>query len=317
MAGPVRVDCHMHIYESKRHGRWDKQNYVIWEYGEKPGGQRFSEYDGDIEDAVDAMKQAGYDHAVAVNLFVTAMAREMAVEALSPDLQGADRDGAIAEIDASMGERLKAFNRWLCDTVAGRPITPFASLDPYLLSPEQNVEHLRDLVENHGVRGIKLHPVVQRFVADDPRMMSIYRACIELGIVVLTHTGPARSGEKLGEPAAFAPVLRALPDLKLVMAHMGGGVWKQSLEVAKAFPQARFDLCEIIAWVGASNGPSADEFGKQLKEMGPERVLLGTDFPWYDLDATVEQVMALPHLSTDEKEGILGRNAVQFMGLPV
>ncbi len=311
---PLKIDCHMHIYESKRHGRWDEENYEVWEYGEKPG-QKCSDYDGDIEDALDAMKRAGFDHAVAVNLFVVAMARELAVDALPAGLEGGDRERALADIDATMGDRLRAFNRWLCDTVAGLPITPYASVDPNVLSPDENVAHLRDLVANHGVRGIKLHPIVQRFAADDPRMLPIYEACIDLGIVVLTHTGPAKSGEKLGEPEAFVPVLQRYPDLKLVMAHMGGRAWRQTAAVAAAFPQLHFDLCEIVAWLGATAGPSLEDFGRLIAEVGPERVLLGTDFPWYDLDTTVGQVMAIPGLSTEQKEGILGANAARFMGV--
>ena len=42
---------------------------------------------------------------------------------------------------------------------------------------------------------------------------------------------------------------------------------------------------------------------------------MGSDFPWYDLDRTVEQVMALPVLSEEEKEGMLGAYAVEALGI--
>ncbi len=42
---------------------------------------------------------------------------------------------------------------------------------------------------------------------------------------------------------------------------------------------------------------------------------MGSDFPWYDLDRTIEQVMALPLLSNEEKEGMLGAYAEQALGL--
>jgi hypothetical protein len=45
--------------------------------------------------------------------------------------------------------------------------------------------------------------------------------------------------------------------------------------------------------------------------------MLGTDFPWYDLDRTVELVMELPVLSAGEKEEILGANAVRILNLPL
>ena len=43
--------------------------------------------------------------------------------------------------------------------------------------------------------------------------------------------------------------------------------------------------------------------------------MMGSDFPWYDLDHTVERIMELPVLSNEEKEGILGANAVRILGL--
>jgi predicted TIM-barrel fold metal-dependent hydrolase len=45
--------------------------------------------------------------------------------------------------------------------------------------------------------------------------------------------------------------------------------------------------------------------------------MLGTDFPWYDLGRTAELVMDLPLLQAQEKEAILGENAVRLLGLPV
>jgi predicted TIM-barrel fold metal-dependent hydrolase len=315
MATPVLVDVHMHLYESKTLGAWWKERYQIWEYGAQPPSVRFSRYGGDLQDALRAMTDGGFSRAVSVNLFARDLAREEAIFALPAALQGSDREKAIAEIDRTMPERLRAYNRWACDLVAGTPIAPYIGLDPWVLSPEEGARHLRDMVEHHGARGIKLHPVVQRFRMDDERMLPIYRAAVDLGVAVLAHSGPARSGEPYGEPRAFGEVLRRFPDLTLVMAHLGGGAWRQTLEVAQTYPNARFDLCEIIEWTGAQGAPSGQDFARLIREIGADRVMLGTDFPWYDLDATADRVRALPILSQEEKEGILGQNAVRILRL--
>lgn len=215
-----------------------------------------------------------------------------------------------------MGDRLRAFNRWACALLADKPqFTPFVSVDPWALPPEEGVTHLRDLVENHGARGIKLHPVLQRFAVNDPRMHPIYRACVELGIPVLSHSGPARGSDQYGEPLAFAEVLRAFPDLRLVVAHMGGGSWSQTLELARTFPNTDFDCSEIIAWTRGPLAPTEETLARLIRDVGSERVMMGTDFPWYDLDRTVDRVMALPLLSREEKEGILGANAMRILRL--
>ena len=132
---------------------------------------------------------------------------------------------------------------------------------------------------------------------------------------MLSHSGTARGATQYAEPRAFAEVLRKFPDLTVVLAHLGGGSWHQTAELAQRFPQVVFDCCEIVEWTGAPNAPSDEALARLIRDIGPHRVMLGTDFPWYDLDHTVERVMDLPLLSREEKEGMLGANAVRILRL--
>jgi len=102
-----------------------------------------------------------------------------------------------------------------------------------------------------------------------------------------------------------------------VLAHLGGGAWRQTAAFADAFPRVSFDLCEIIAWTGAREAPSTNELAKLILEVGPQRVMLGTDFPWYDLGDTANRVMDLPLLSHEQKTQMLGANAARILRLPV
>ncbi|HZD38276.1 MAG TPA: amidohydrolase family protein [Actinomycetes bacterium] len=316
MTDPIKVDVHMHLYPSASSGAWWKGGYEIWEYGAKDD-VAFSRYHGTVDDALDAMAKAGFRHGVAVNMLSVDLFREEAVAALPEDLPVEQRARAVAEIERTMADRFRASNRWLVELLGPIPrLTAYVGVDPWALTPEQNVEHLREMAER-GARGIKLHPVAQRFEPGDPRMERVYRACEAFDLVVLSHTGSAKGAEPFAEPRAFAPVLERHPLLKVVLAHLGGGSWRQTLDLARAFPQVAFDLCEIIEWTGAPGAPGDQELARMIREIGPERVMLGTDFPWYDLDRTVELVMGLPLLATGEKEEILGANAVRILDLPV
>ena len=295
MADPVLIDAHMHIAESREKGRTRKQTYEIWEYGEK-SDVKFSEYDGVVEDALDAMNKAGFSKAVVVNLFGS----------------GAANDGR----GPHLADEFKAFNKWACETVDPHDsLIPYVNADPHILTGEEMSAHLRDMVENHGARGVKLHPVLQRFEMGDPKMTPTYRTCLELGIPVLSHSGPQRHGTPFGTPSAFAPLFENFPDLTVIMAHLGGGAWTETLEIARAYPHAYFDCCEIMEWLGGSNAPTYEQLGQLIKDIGPERVMMGSDFPWYDLDRSVEIVMGLPGLAQEEKEAMLGANAIRIMGL--
>jgi predicted TIM-barrel fold metal-dependent hydrolase len=305
----------MHIYPSREYGRRRKSSYQVWEYGEK-SDPPFSRYDGAVEDALQAIRESAVDRAVVVNLFAIPIARANALAELSPATDPDARQRVVEEIDATMGERLKASNRAVCDLARLHPeLIAFVAADPSALDGRAGQAHLQDMVANRGARGVKLHPILQGFDASDPRMFPIYAACVDLDVPIVAHAGPARSGPQFAEPRAFGGMLAAFPRLRVVLAHLGGGAWQQTAEIARAFPNAYFDCCEILAWIGATNAPDERQFARLIQDVGADRVLLGSDFPWYDLDDSVERIQGLPHLSREEKDAILGANAVRVLGL--
>lgn len=315
MAEPILIDAHMHIFKTEEEGRRSKDRYQLWEYGEK-SDVHSSKYLGTIDDALDAVDKAGFSKAVVVNIFAIVQARRDHISKLSDGMSSTEREQAIESIDSNLVEELKQFNLWGCNLAKGRPrLIPYVTADPWGLPGKAGVTHLRDMVENYGAKGLKIHPVGQEFFMSDDRMRSIYQTCIELGLPIIAHSGPSRDSKPYGEPRGFAEVLKAFPDLTLVLAHLGGGTWEQSLEIARTYSNAYFDCCEIIEWTGGTNGPMDHQLARLMRDIGPERVMMGSDFPWYDLDHSVERVMEMPLLSLEEKEGILGANALRILHL--
>jgi hypothetical protein len=54
-----------------------------------------------------------------------------------------------------------------------------------------------------------------------------------------------------------------------------------------------------------------------IRDVGVERVMFGSDFPWYDPGEMVKAVRTLPGLSDGELAAILGENAARILRLPV
>ena len=315
MTQPVKIDSHVHIYETSEIGYAEKTGYEVWEYGELPG-VRTSALNGTVDELLDSMRIAGISKSVIVNLYTTASIRAAAVSALEAKTGASARDAAMREIDARLADEMRSFNRWACAIGRDHPeLAVFVAADPTLLPDEAGAKHVRELHESQGARGVKLHGAAQGFNMSDRRMWATYRTCEELGLPIIAHSGPDRLGEGYAEPPAFVEMLRAFPDLKVVVAHLGGGTWRLTREVAEAFPNAYFDCCEIIDWTGSPKGPSQAELAKLIQDIGPRRVMMGSDFPWYDLDNTVDRVMSLPLLAGEEKERILGANAQEILGL--
>jgi predicted TIM-barrel fold metal-dependent hydrolase len=288
MSDPIVVDVHVHLFERDDDPMRDE--YEIWEYGDHEG-VAFGTRPGTVNDLLDMVGTRPEAHCVVIGMF--------APEGDSPE----------------EAQRLRDYNDWILATAAtSAHMTPLVAADPTVVGGPAGADMVRRAAES-GARGIKIHPIVQGFSADDPRMAPTYAACRELGLTVLAHSGSTNGPTQLADPFAYAAVMDQHPGLHLLLAHLGGASWHQVAEFAAAYPTVSFDLCEIIAWTGAPGAPTADELGRLLLEIGPERVFFGTDFPWYELDETIDQLMSLPHLSDEQRRGILGENAVQRMGL--
>ncbi len=315
MADLIRVDSHVHLYRDSEEGQAEKDGYQVWEYGAREG-VHVSECAGTVDELSAQMEATGISRAIIVNLFSANVSREAAIADLPPNLRGDARNRKIADIDAQVIEQMVAFNRWNCalaKTHSG--LVPFIAADVVAMPGEQSARHVRDMVEGHGAAGVKLHGAFQGFSMADERLWPTYAACQELGIAIIGHSGPDRGKLGYAEPRSFGRMLAAFPELRVVLAHLGGGAWKQALEVAQTHANAYFDCCEIMEWTDSPNGPSERELGQLIKDIGPDRVMMGSDFPWYDLDRTVEHLMDLPLLSNEEKEGIMGANAERILGI--
>ena len=315
MSEPVRIDSHVHIYQSAEEGIAAKEGYEIWEYG-KQDEVAFCDVPGTVDDLLSSMKKSAMDKVVIVNLYVADEQRVIYRKALPPNLGQSEREQAEREIEARVRDELFAFNRWACDVARAHPaIFPYVCADVLLFSSEENAAHIRDLAENQGARGVKLHGPAERFFMGDERLWPTYSVCRELGLPVIGHSGPDLEGKGFAEPRAFGDVLKAFPEVPIVLAHMGGATWQQALEIAETYDNAFFDCCEIIEWTRSENGPSERELAQLIRDIGANRVMMGSDFPWYDLDQTVDRVMSLPLLSMEEKEGIVGANADRILRL--
>jgi uncharacterized protein len=300
------VDVHAHLSETAAIGAWSKAAYEIWEYGERDG-VRYGAASGDLDELREAMRAGAVDNAIVVNAFSV------------DEWRGRFHAGLDEPRDdhPSLGERLIEFNRWLVDALADVPeITPFVAVDPWVLSFAQLTAHLEEM-RGRGARGLKVHQVDQRFRISDPWAVRLGRLCVELDLTLLSHSGTSRGDVRFANPAAFAGLAREVPELRLIVAHLGGGSWHQSLALAERYPYVLFDLSEIVMWTGAPNGPGEDDLVRLIRDIGVERVMFGSDFPWYDPGEAIKEVRALPGLSDGELSAILGENAARILDLTV
>lgn len=183
-----------------------------------------------------------------------------------------------------------------------------------------------DRIAAQGLKGIKIHPAYQDVSLDDPRFLRILDRAAQLGLVIVTHGGIDIG---LPEPVRASPemalrVWRALGDIPLVLAHMGG--WRQWDQAEDLLGQTGFLLdtafsCGPLTPVEGAVFPPEElemmgqaQFLRFLRIFGPRRILFGTDSPWSDPAADLARLRALP-ISPEDKAGILGGNAARLLKL--
>ncbi len=110
----------------------------------------------------------------------------------------------------------------------GDVVIPFAAVDP---RRQDVLPMLRQLVEQRGFKGIKVYPNLG-YRPDDPVLMEVWQYAVEQNLPVMTHCsrgGPIGKGIKKEDldgytsPARWAPVLEKFPNLRVCLAHLGGG----------------------------------------------------------------------------------------------
>lgn len=304
MRAPL-IDTHVHVYSRAEIGRSLKAEYQILDYGEADEPVRFSDLDGDVDDALIAIDRASLDYVAVLNIFE--------LDGWPSPSRGVMWSSVGQELEEH-GDALIASNSFTCSLrQRSSKVLPFISLHPGVLSRARMSRHLEESFDNGGARGVKLHPNSQRIHPADPAMDPVYVALQERDLPLVTHVGVDKRGQGLAEFPAFAELLQRHPLLTLVAAHLGGSEWRQAEAFAQAHPTVRFDLCEIIEWVGSRLGPTAVQLAQLIRAIGADRVLLGSDFPWYEPHRTIQRVYDLPLLSLEEKEAICGRNAARLL----
>ncbi len=205
---------------------------------------------------------------------------------------------------ATNARQVPVINRFTADAAAasGGRMTGLGALHP------DSDDFARDLseIERLGLKGVKLHPDIQRFRADDPRAMEIYALC-EGRLPVCIHAGDSRYD--YSNPDRICRIPEAFPRLQLVAAHLGGwSVWEPAAEKLSAYPNVMVDCSSSLYWLK----PEAAR--RVIRLYGSERVLFGTDYPFWPQGREIRDLLALG-LEREEYENIFWRNAARLYGL--
>ena len=298
------IDAHVHTYHSREIGR------------QAMTGTGQTDYGGTIEELLEIMAGNGIEKAVMVNMTPVVDMFEAAVAKIPPDISPAERSREEERIRREMIGRLQRRNAWTCEAGRRHPqLVPFIGLDPSMSADELVTEI--DSRVSEGARGIKLHPPNQRFYPNDPRLAAAYRRAEEAGLPVIFHSGAFALAPRRGDHGRaehFGELLASFPRLTVVMAHLAFGDFDACAQLARAYPNVFFDCCFVVNGVDRPPAISDEEAVAAFRRIGTDRVMFGSDYPWFDPVADAGRIRRLP-LTASEKRAILHDNAVRTLRL--
>ena len=211
-----------------------------------------------------------------------------------------------------------------------------------LQDPELAARELETLMQEPGVHGVEVAASVRGTYLGDDRFRPFWAAAEATGALVFIH--PTTRGFDLpvfneyylwntvGNPLEttitaahliMAGVMEAHPRLKVLLAHGGGAVLslRGRLRHAHTFqPQARARLQESPAeslkrFFFDTVTHDAELLRSLVDYVGPERVLLGSDYPFDMGVARPAEIVRALRLPADEEAKILGGNAARLLAL--
>lgn len=202
--------------------------------------------------------------------------------------------------------QVRKINDFIAESAAqsdGRLIG-FATMHPDFPDMEGELDRALSL----GLKGVKLHPDMQRFAIDDKRVMRLYEAMCLRHMPLVAHTGDARYD--YSNPERTARVLKAFPDLKMQCAHFGGySHWEDVMEKLEGLGAYTDTSSSLFAL-------SAEKATELLRFFGADHVMFGSDFPMWDASEELRRLDALP-LTQDEKRLVLWDSADRFLNTDI
>jgi len=168
--------------------------------------------------------------------------------------------------------------------------------------PDQLKADLK-LIEQHPdvFIGVKfLCDYFQNTLTDD-RYRPAWEYADEHQLLVLAHTW---GDSKYNGPAQVRAVAERYHRLTLLMGHSCSGAWDEAVRLAHDFPNIYLELTAVLDDRGTIE--------KFVSEVGSDRMLFGTDLPWFDPHHGIGALLSA-HITDDDRRRILHRNAQRLL----
>ena len=179
-----------------------------------------------------------------------------------------------------------------------------------------------------GIRAIKLCSFSQGFMLNAPATMAMFaqieafnRNHTQHFFVVLDtfYKAAAYFGTDprfTTDPACISRLVRTFPGIIFVCAHMGG-LTAPFEDIIRYLPAADNLYLDTS---NAAHTLNETEFIRLLQVHGPNRILFGTDWPWFDPGEEIpliERLLDRAGYTVNDRAKVFGRNIAELMAIDI
>ncbi len=162
-------------------------------------------------------------------------------------------------------------------------------------------DELRKCINEWGFKGLKLHPVDQRFPVDCLSAKDIIRIAEKLDIPVAIHS----SMDDFSHPGRIGNLAKEFPGVTFIMVHMGKMLyWTDALEEAIKYDNIILDTTDTMFTDGLVE--------TCVKKIGAERIVCGTNLPISYPGPNLKRI-EIADIKDSEKELIFGLNMKRIL----
>jgi hypothetical protein len=242
--------------------------------------------------------------------------------ALGDDCRSAGIDACLILPTASV-ENVRNVNTAFIQLAAGSDFLFTAgTLHPFYDDNKNELLRLRE----HGVRAIKLCSFSQGFALSTPETYRLFKIIesansltnggtfVILDTFSLAHDYFGTPDRHTTTPLLLGDIVRKYPGIDFVAAHMGGLAAPPEETFKHVVPSKNLYLDTS----NAAHTLSERDFLRLLEIHGPDHIIFGTDWPWFDHKkelALIAKLLDLAGFNRDEKEKVFYRNSASLLGI--
>jgi len=197
----------------------------------------------------------------------------------------------------------------------------FAGIDP-----AHHKEAMTEMVrarDELSLKGVTVAPAAQDFHPTDSQAMLVYAEAARLRMPVIFDTGiyiSSATKMEYAQPVLLDEIARELPDLRMVIAHMGYPWTNETIVLLAKHPHVYAEISWLLAqpWQAYQTLLSAYQFSVM------DKLLFGSGFPMHSPSHGIEELYGIAHMihetnlpmiPREKLRGIVERDALALLGI--